>query len=71
MSDFLIDIIKKSNNPKHIRTFFSTFIKDITIYGDSLKIRYDPQKLVNRPELAVPSKRIWLPDLDSNQGQTD
>ena len=71
LSEFLVSIIKKSKNPKRIRSFFSTFINRIEINEDTVNLVYEPQKLVNRPERAVPSKRIWLPDLDSNQGQTD
>jgi len=62
--EFLIKTIRESDDPKKVRMFFKTFIQNVVVESKSLKITYDPQRLVNRPEWTVPSTRIWLPERD-------
>lgn len=64
MAEILRDIVKKTNDPKRLRLFFSSFIKEINIGADSVVINYDKSKLINRTGFdMVPSKARWLPDI--------
>jgi site-specific DNA recombinase len=72
MAEILRDIVKTTNDPKRLRLFFSSFIKEINVEADCVLINYDKSRLINRTGFdVVPSKARWLPDLDSNQGPAD
>ena len=65
-------IVKTTEDPKRFRTFFSSFITEISVDAGSVVINYDQSKLINQAGFdVVPSKAGWLPDLDSNQGPAD
>jgi site-specific DNA recombinase len=62
------DIIKNSDNPKKLRLFFTSIIKQIEVKDDSVLIEYHPERLVSRAGFdsvqAVHSGRNrWLPNL--------
>lgn len=65
-------IIRTSEDPKKVRAFFRSFIRDIWVDRSEVRIEYRPEVLViNREPLPVPGRLSWLPRLDSNQRPTD
>ena len=66
------EIIASSDNPVKLRTFFSGFVSRIVLEGNSVRIEYDPAKILEPGRKdPVHSEIGWLPDLGSNQGPTD
>lgn len=70
----LVDIIKTSERPARIRTFFSSFIEGVTIEDEQVVIQYDPSRLVTmtpQKEVMVPRTVMWLPGTGSNRRPSD
>ncbi|MTI15220.1 hypothetical protein E1189_19680 [Sansalvadorimonas verongulae] len=65
MSVFFADMMKSQNHPRKIRQFLSSFIEEILICDDEIRITYDPAVIID--STAVHSRKKWLPELDSNQ----
>lgn len=64
MADILRDIVRITGDPKRLRMFFSSFIKEITIGADGVVIHYDKTKLINQTGVdMVHSTSRWLPEL--------
>jgi DNA invertase Pin-like site-specific DNA recombinase len=61
LMDALVTTIKSDYNPSKARALFASFIKDITVEADSIRIEYDPNRLVKQ---AVPRSLSWLPKPD-------
>ena len=55
----LKDIVHTSQNPSKIRHFFGTFVSEIAVNADDVKIDYDPTVLLKQH--VVHSERNWLP----------
>ncbi len=56
-------IIETTENPKKLRHFFGSFISAIWVSGDSVRIEYQPECLIdNKEPRIVPSNAIWLPE---------
>lgn len=71
VSGYLIDVLVSSKDPKKVRDFLASFIDHIEIRNEDVEIVYNPEKLLTGASAPVLSEVVWLPDLDSNQGQTD
>ena len=71
LSNFLTGTLKKTDNIKFTRSFFSAFIDEIKITSDRVHIEYKPEYLFNMNRILVRSTSNWLLNLGSNQGQTD
>ncbi len=69
VADFFADLMREQKNPRKIRQFLSSFIDDISIGDEEIKISYDPAVIID--STAVHSRKIWLPELDSNQRPND
>jgi site-specific DNA recombinase len=67
----LRNLVTTESSVATARTFFSSFVKTITVNEDRVVINYDPAKIMNHEQSIVHSKDYWLPDLDSNQGPAD
>lgn len=66
LAEFLRGELLDTENAKTSRSFYSRFVKSITVQADTVEIRYDPTRLVAQP-ISVHSAANWLPELDSNQ----
>lgn len=63
LAESLRYIIKTNENPKKVRAFFRSFIREIRVADDSVEIEYHPEVLVqNREPIVVPSTANWLPE---------
>lgn len=63
LAQLLVTVIKETDNPRKVRAFFSSFVQEIVVGEEEVRIEYDPQKLINRPgEGAVHSMAGWLPE---------
>ena len=71
LSQYCQEKLMKDNDGKKRREFISTFVKKVVINENSAVIHYLPDSLLTHDLSGVPSKVDWLPDLGSNQGQTD
>ncbi|MFZ5514679.1 MAG: recombinase family protein [Pseudomonadota bacterium] len=71
LAEAVATIIKTTENPKKLRQFFSSFIEGIHIGNDAVRIEYNPEAIINRPERAVHSEAIWLPGTGSNRRPSD
>lgn len=61
LAQLLVTVIKETDNPKKVRAFFSSFVQEIQVGAEEVRIEYDPQNLINRPKGAVHSMPNWLP----------
>lgn len=65
LAEVLTTTLKRGYNPGKTRALFADFIKRIVIEGASMRIEYDPHRLVGvLPPTAcrvVPSRGNWLP----------
>lgn len=65
MTDLMRDIVRTTDDPKRLRTFFSSFVQQVDVNGNDVVIQYDRTKLINRAGFdTVHSKETWLPELD-------
>lgn len=60
-------MIKDGSDPKKIRLFFSSFVKQISVYDDHVRCDYNPERLVQRTgydsiPLIDKGSNQWLPD---------
>lgn len=63
LAESLRYIIKTSEDPKKVRSFFRSFIRDIWVEESDIRIEYHPEVLVkNRQPIPVPSTSNWLPE---------
>lgn len=67
MAEFLVAVIKESDNPKKIRSFFSGFIDSVEVDVTEVRINYKPELLFSA---GVPSTIVWLPETDSLRTKT-
>jgi hypothetical protein len=61
-ADTLRDVVLKCEDPVTMRTFFSSFVRNIVMESDRLVVDYDPTKLMNQQATVVHSKNRWLPE---------
>lgn len=67
LGEILREAIKTTDDPKKLRSFFSSFIQQIVVGNDQIRIEYRPERLVACHQAGVvPSKGLWLPGRDSN-----
>ena len=62
LSELLIDIIKTTNNPSKVRSFFRSFINSIQLKDDEIFVEYRPEALISANSGIVHSEKKWLPD---------
>ncbi len=71
----LVATLKEGYNPARTRTLFADFIEKIIVESASVRIEYDPRRLIGILPTAgghvVPSDLNWLPGADSNHGPSD
>ena len=72
MADLLRDIVVTTDDQKKLRLFFSSFIDQILVNDNGVRIEYRAEKLVNQTGFdTVRSNARWLPDQGSNLGPAD
>lgn len=72
MAKLFRETVKTTEDPKKLRHFFSSFIEQIIVTDDGVRIEYRADKLVNLSGFdSVRSKVTWLPDQGSNLGSAD
>ncbi len=71
----LVATLKEGYNPAQTRALFADFIEKIIVESASVRIEYDPRRLIGILPTAgghvVPSDLNWLPGADSNHGPSD
>lgn len=65
-AEVLRDIVLNCDNPKKLREFVGTFVKEVTVTADTVEVDYHPECLVRQDHRAtVHSAERWLPVLGS------
>lgn len=70
MTELMRELVRTTDDPKRLRTFFSSFINRVAVTENGVEIYYDKAKVMNRSGVqieAVHSKSKWLPDLVSQR----
>jgi hypothetical protein len=71
-AEALRGIVLECNDPKKLREFVGSFVKQITVGDLEVLVDYHPECLVQlNHRSTVHSANNWLLDLGSNQGPTD
>ena len=66
IAGFFINIIRKSENPKKIRSFLSSVIDRIIIENETAKVCYRPDMLMHSKKCFA-AEGVWLPGTGSNR----
>lgn len=71
-SEVLRGLVMDCNDPKKLREFVGSFVKEITVGDVEVVVDYHPECLVQlNNRTRVRSAENWLLNLGSNQGPTD